>query len=364
MGGSLINAENQIIFLVDDDLTNLEMGKLALEEYYTILTFDSGAKLLHILEKITPNLILLDVEMPHLNGYDLISLIKADEVTKNIPIIFLTGKSNLEDELKGLSLGAVDYITKPFSPPLLLKRIELHILVEAQKQELINFNTSLQKIVDEKTKTVTELQNAILRTMSELVEYRDNETGNHIERTQKYLSILLKKTVQMGVYTEETSNLDLELAIQSAQLHDVGKIAIGDNILLKPGKLTPEEFEKIKTHTTFGARIIDRIKESTTQHAFLELARILALTHHEKWNGTGYPFGLKGEDIHILGRIMAIADVYDAIVSERPYKKAFSHEEAVEIIKKDSGSHFDPKLVEVFLLVEGKFKTISQEMTN
>jgi len=346
-----MNTERKIIFLVDDNPTNLSVGSDALDKHYDVLTFNSGTRLLKMLEKTSPDLILLDVSMPEMNGYEVIKRIKNTPETAHVPVIFLTAKSDGESELEGLSLGAIDYIIKPFSPPLLLKRIEVHLLVEAQKRKLIHFNNNLRQMIDEKTKTVVELQNAVLKTMAELVECRDVITGGHIERTQKHLRILMEALLERGMYQEETDSWDLELVWQSAQLHDVGKIAIKDKILKKPGKLTDEEFEEVKSHPLFGAQVIEKIEESTTDKTFLEYAKIFALTHHEKWDGSGYPCGLKGEEIPLLGRIMAIVDVYDALVSERPYKKAFLHDEAIKIIVDGSGTHFDPDLVEMFLEV-------------
>ena len=353
-----MNADRKTIVLVDDDLTNLTIGSNTLEKHYNVITLNSGARLLKLLEKMIPDLILLDVDMPEMNGYETITRIKSNKKIGSIPVIFLTAKNDGESELEGLSLGAIDYIAKPFSPPLLLKRIEVHLLVESQKQELINFNDHLQEMVDEKTRTVVELQNAVLKTMAELVECRDDITGGHIERTQNYLRILINALLKDGLYSDELSTWDIELVLQSAQLHDLGKIAIDDIILRKPGKLTDEEFEKIKVHTIFGEKVIERIKKSTSQQAFLEQARILASTHHEKWDGSGYPNGLKGDKIPLQGRLMAIVDVYDALVSDRPYKRAFFHEQAVDIIRKDSGVHFDPALVDVFLGVSDEFKKV------
>jgi putative two-component system response regulator len=358
--------EQKTIFLVDDDATNLAVGRDALDEYYDVLTLNSGARLLKMLERTIPDLILLDVEMPEMNGYEVIRQIKNNKETANIPVIFLTAKNDGESELEGLTLGAIDYIIKPFSPSLLRKRIEVHLLVETQKQELmvqkqelINFNNNLQHMVDEKTAAIMGLKNAVLRTMAELVEYRDDTTGGHIERTENYLNIMLRAMQHNGIYEKEISTWDIALVLQSAQLHDVGKIAVKDNILQKPGKLTAEEFEQMKEHTSVGEKIIEKIKESTTEHTFLEYAKIFSLTHHEKWDGSGYPGGLSGESIPLLGRLMAIVDVYDALVSERPYKKAFSHEEAAKIIKESSGSHFDPALVEVFFSISDEFKKIA-----
>ena len=360
--------DKQFIIMVDDNLTNLTLGAGILEPHYNVMTLNSGTRLLKVLEKKTPDLILLDIEMPDMDGFETIVKLKEEKEFAHIPVIFLTAKVDIASELEGLSLGAIDYITKPFSPPLLLKRIELHLLIESQKNELVDqkqelerFNVSLQDMVDEKTKTVVELQAAILSTMSDLVENRDAATGGHIERTQSYLRILLYALLRSDTHKEEISSWDIELLLQSAQLHDIGKIAIDDSILRKPGKLTPEEFDKIKQHTEIGQRIIERIESKTSQQAFLEQAKILAATHHEKWDGSGYHNALKGEDIPLQGRLMAIADVYDALISDRPYKKAFTHEQSVEIIKSDSGRHFDPTIVELFLSVADEFERVSTQ---
>jgi len=351
--------DRKTVFLVDDDITNLTIGDQTLSESYNVFTLNSGTRLLKMLEKHIPDLILLDVEMPEMNGYEVIKSIKAKQESSDVPVIFLTAKSDGESELEGLSLGAIDYIVKPFSPPLLLKRIEVHLLVESQKHELINFNNNLKDMVEAKTRTVIELQNAVLKTMADLVERRDDVTGGHIERTQSYISVLLQVLMDRGLYKEETSKWNLNLVLQSTQLHDVGKIAIKDNILQKPGKLTAEEFELIKAHTTFGEEVIEKIKKSTTEWAFLDYAKIFAGTHHEKWNGSGYPRGLKGEEIPVLGRAMAIVDVYDALVSDRPYKKALTHEQAVEAIIESKGTHFAPEFVDLFLCVSDKFNEIA-----
>jgi putative two-component system response regulator len=305
-------------------------------------------------------MILLDIEMPEMNGYEAIKILKAKENTKDIPIIFLTGKTDTENELEGLDLGAVDYITKPFQPALLLKRIEVHLLVEAQKKtleaqqkELKDFNDNLQKMVDEKTKTVLELQDAILKTVADLVESRDDITGGHIERTQRGVGLLVEGLRNHPVFGRAITGWDIKLLLQSSQLHDVGKIAISDRILQKPGRLTDEEFEEMKKHAAFGVQIIEKIEASTSASDFLKYAKIFAGTHHEKWDGSGYPNGLAGEDIPLQGRIMALADVYDALVSERPYKKAFSHAEAVKIIQDGKGTQFDPVLTDVFVGLVG-----------
>jgi putative two-component system response regulator len=351
------------IILVDDNPSNLRTGKNVLSEKYEVYTVPSAAKLFDLLEDIKPAMILLDIEMPEMNGYETIKILKDGENTKDIPVIFLTGKTDTDNELEGLTLGAIDYITKPFMPPLLLKRIEVHLLVEAQKKtleaqrkELKNFNDNLQKMVDEKTKTVLELQDAILKTVANLVESRDDITGGHIERTQQGVAILVEALRNHPVFGEEVADWDLKLLLQSSQLHDVGKIAISDRILQKPGKLEPEEFEEMKKHTSFGVQIIEQIEASTSTSDFLKYAKIFAGTHHEKWNGSGYHHGLAGEDIPLQGRIMALADVYDALTSARPYKKAFSHEEAIRIIQEGKGTQFDPALTDIFIEVMNNAK--------
>jgi putative two-component system response regulator len=353
------NSNNKLI-LVDDNPSNLRAGKNVLSNKYEVFTAPSGAKLFEILQDVKPAMILLDIEMPEMNGYEAIKILKAGEETKDIPVIFLTGKTDTENELEGLELGAIDYITKPFVPPLLLKRIEVHLLVETQKKtleaqqkELKNFNDNLQKLVDEKTNTVLELQDAILKTVADLVESRDDITGGHIERTRRGVGLLVEALRDHPVYGGEVAGWDIKLLLQSSQLHDVGKIAISDRILQKPGRLDRDEFEEMKKHASFGAQIIEKIESSTSASDFLKYAKIFAGTHHEKWDGSGYPKGLKGEEIPIQGRIMALADVYDALVSERPYKKAFSHDEAVKIIQEGKGIQFDPVLTDIFTKIMG-----------
>jgi putative two-component system response regulator len=355
-----MSTEQKTIFLVDDNTTNLTAGRNTLAEHYNIFTLNSGERLLKMLEKTIPDLILLDIEMPEMDGYDIIKIIKNKEATWHIPIIFLTAKSDSDSELKGLSMGAVDYITTPFSPPRLLKRIEMHLLVETQKQEILKYNKHLQDMLEDKSISILELQNVILKTMAELVECRDDITGKHTERTQSYFSIMLNFMFEKGIYLEEISSWNVELVLQSTPLHDIGKIAISDSILKKTGKLTEEEINEIKKHPTVGEEVIAKIKMNTKEQEFLEYARLLAATHHEKWDGSGYPKGLKGTQIPLQGRIMAVADVYDALISDRPYKEAFSHNDAVSIILDSKGSHFDPVLTDVFAEVSAEFDKIAK----
>jgi putative two-component system response regulator len=336
---------------VDDNRTNLLTGKTALSEQYMVVTVPSAFKMLEALDYSKPELILLDVDMPEMNGFEAIKILKSRPQTRDIPVIFLTAMTESADELEGLQLGAVDYITKPFSPPLLRKRVELHLLLENQKHILKNYNNNLQSMVAAKTRTILKLQNKILTAMAEMVEGRDGITGDHIANTQRYLMNLMTALLNSGMWKEQCASWDVELLIQSSQLHDIGKIAIRDSILKKPGKLTAEEFEEMKQHVPVGVGFIDRLEDKDDEEddsRFLRYAKVFIAFHHEKWDGSGYPYGLSGEKIPLLGRMMAIADVYDALTSERPYKKAFNPEEARQIILEGKGSHFDPSLVSLF----------------
>jgi putative two-component system response regulator len=347
----------QLVVLVDDNPANLKIGKNILSAKYSTATAPSAKKMFDILENNKPAMILLDIDMPEMSGYDAIKILKEQDGTSEIPVIFLTAKSGSDDEVMGLSLGAVDYITKPFQPALLLKRIEVHLMIEDQRKMLLYFNDNLHNIVGEKTRNILEIQNALLKTMGELVEYRDGVTGKHIERTQRGVRILLEELKTSGMYLEELSEWDIELLILSCQLHDVGKISICDKILKKPGKLTEKEFEAMKAHTYVGKQIVEKVESMTHENDFLKYAKIFAASHHEKWDGTGYPYSLKGSEIPLLGRIMAVADVYDALTSLRPYKKPFTHDMAVKIITEGSGTQFDPALVDVFLNISEQFRS-------
>ena len=356
------------IVLVDDIIPNLDQGRNLLKTFFEVYPAPSAAKLFEILDNVVPDLILLDIEMPVMNGYETIKRLKADSRYADIPVIFVTSKDDELSEMEGFDLGAVDYVTKPFSGPLLLKRITNQLLIVHQKNELLASRAALQDYADnleikvkEKTAEVYELQNAILTTVTDLVEYRDNLTGGHINRTQRYLKALIDEMIRRGVYSEEVSKWDMDFFLPAAQLHDVGKIAISDLILNKPGPLTKEEFDIMKTHVSVGVEAIEHIMSRTQGHVFLRHALLVTGTHHEKWDGSGYPVGLKGLSIPIEGRLMAIADVYDALISERSYKPAFSHEDACAVIEEGSGAHFDPVLVDVFRSVKDSFAVYAHE---
>jgi putative two-component system response regulator len=351
-------APRQLIMIVDDNLANLSVGKSVLSGSYTVLTVSSAAKMLELLKRYAPELILLDVDMPEMSGYEALKILKNQPATCETPVIFLTAMTDAASELEGLSLGAVDYITKPFSPSLLQKRVEMHLLLESQKRKLQEYNTNLKAMVEAKTHSVLKLQNKLLSGMAELVEGRDSITGSHIERTQRALNILLTAIIADGLWPEQSLQWDVPLLLQSSQLHDVGKIAISDAILKKPGKLTPEEFETMKGHVASGVSFIERLEDDEEDSRFLQYAKTFAAFHHEKWDGSGYPKGLAGEAIPLLGRSMAIADVYDALTADRPYKVGFSHEKSFGIIMDGCGSHFDPALIKLFERESARFMQI------
>ncbi|MCL2539533.1 MAG: response regulator [Oscillospiraceae bacterium] len=358
--------KRSVIILVDDNPTNLTIGRTMLSTFYQVIPAPSAFAMFETLKKVVPDLILLDIDMPEMNGYEAIEGLKADERFKDIPVIFLTGLDSADSEVQGLDLGAVDYVTKPFSAPMLLKRIERELLLVERERDLLNTQAELrynlknmEALVHEKANTVIQLQNAVFDTVVDMVEFRDEYTGGHIMRTQQYVKVLLDEMIEEGVYAKEIADWDISNILSSAKLHDVGKIAVSDVILRKNAKLTAEEFETMKVHVTASVDAIERIIAKTGEEEFFIHAIRMAGTHHEKWDGSGYPMGLRGQNIPLEGRLMAVADVYDALISKRQYKEAFTHEEACRIIEESSGTQFDPALVDVFKNTEKVFEQIA-----
>jgi len=337
----------KIIFIVDDNNVNLLSADEALSKHYRVFTMPSALNMFDLLEDIMPDLILLDILMPVMNGFETLKKLKASKKYTNIPVIFVTSRNDVTTESLGFELGAVDFISKPFSAPVLLNRIKTHLEIEY--------------IIHEQTDRLMKLKNGIVSVLANMVENRDILTGKHIERTSIYLELLFKAMLKHKVYFNEISEWDFNLIVSSARLHDIGKISITDLILNKPEKLSEDEYDAIKTHVREGEEIISNIIAESGDETYLQYAKLFAGYHHERWDGTGYPYGLKGLEIPLQGRIMALVDVYDALVSERSYKQSISHDKAVEIIKNNSGSHFDPEIVRVFLLCENEFETVSVE---
>ena len=336
------------IFVVDDSDTNLSMAEAVLEDQYDIMTMPSAAKMFSLLGKIIPDLILLDIEMPEMNGFEAIGKLKSGSKWRDIPIMFLTGRSDPDVEAKGLEMGAVDFVTKPFSAPVLLNRIQTHL--------------DIDNIIRVRTAQLHRLQNSIISVLADMVENRDKGTGGHIERTSIYMKILINEMKERRLYIDEVADWDTEKMISSARMHDLGKVSISDIIVNKPGKLTDDEFNIMKSHAAEGVRIIDEIISRTGEGEFLRNARLFAGAHHERWDGKGYPLGLKGEQIPLHGRIMAVVDVYDALVSQRPYKEAYACEEAVEIMMQNSGTQFDPKIARLFFEIKDRIKAAKADI--
>jgi len=338
------------IFAVDDSDSNLSLTKKALEEHYRILTMPSAIKMFALLEKITPDLILLDIEMSEMNGVDAFRQLKTNKIYGQIPVIFLTGRNDTAIEAKCFEMGAVDFITKPFSTPVLLNRIKTYL--------------NIDEIIHERTEQLQRLQSGIVSVLADIVENRDIETGGHVERIVAYIRILLEAMKERGVYADEIKGWDMETVILSARLHDMGKIVVSDVVLNKPDKLTGDEYGVIRTHADEGVRIIEKMVEQTGEADFLQNAKLFAGYHHEFWDGSGYPYRLKGTDIPLQGRIMAIVDAYDALISKRPYKEALAVEEAERIIMENVGKQFDPDIARVFFEVKDQFKEAATSQEN
>jgi putative two-component system response regulator len=349
------------ILAVDDTPGNLSLITGLLKGTYHVKVANSGEKALRIAHSdLPPDLVLLDIMMPEIDGYEVCRRLKADARTRHIPVIFLTAMSKSEDEQLGLEVGAVDYITKPISPPVLLARVKTHLLLKSSADFLKDKNTYLEGEVYRRTQQMQAIQDVTILTMASLAETRDNETGNHIRRTQYYVKALATKLRDHPRFTQFLNDRSIDLLFKSAPLHDIGKVGIPDRILLKPGKHTPEEFEIMKTHTTLGRDAIEQAERRLgTPVEFLSVAKEIAYSHQEKWDGSGYPEGLSGDAIPVSARLMAIADVYDALISRRVYKPPFPHEKAVAIIAEGRGKHFDPDMTDAFLEICEEFLTIA-----
>ncbi|EEY99693.1 pole remodelling regulatory diguanylate cyclase [Vibrio sp. RC586] len=358
-------SELETILIVDDNPENRALLAGLLKPHYRLLVAVSGAQALAICHKQKPDLVLLDIMMPEMDGYEVCQRMRADPELQDIPVIFLTAKSQIEDEQHGFDVGAVDYILKPISPPILLARTRTHLRLQHTMKLLAEQNETLEQKVKERTQDLEALQDATIIAMASLAETRDNETGNHIRRTQRYIKVLAEQLRLDGQYADQLTPESILALYKSSPLHDIGKVGIPDHVLLKPGKLTEEEFEIMKSHTVLGRDVIDAVEECIHFECdFLTFAKEIAYSHQEKWDGSGYPEGLKGEEIPLSARLMALVDVYDALISRRVYKPPFSHEKAVTIIEEGRGHHFDPAIVAAFLKIERQFRQIAQELSD
>ncbi|MBS3953312.1 MAG: response regulator [Methylomicrobium sp.] len=358
------------ILVVDDQPENLLILDDLLAADFTVHAASSGEQALATVSADAPiDIILLDVIMPGINGFEVCRRLKASPTTRNIPVLFLTSLDSIADETEGFTVGGEDFIHKPFSAPVVLARIHTHLQLANNRRDLALRNENLELLVHERTRElirqkqeVINAQDATIIAFCALAEARDNETGNHIRRTQNYVRTLAELLRNHPRFCDELNDDVILQLYKSAPLHDVGKVAIPDAILNKPGKLTAEEWEIMKQHTEFGRDVIAQVEQNSGSEAsFLRYARQIAYSHHEKWNGSGYPQGLAGDEIPAAARFMAVADVYDALISRRVYKQGYSHEQAIAMISEGVGSHFDPDIVKALLENHDLFQKIAHE---
>ncbi|MCX7794565.1 MAG: two-component system response regulator [Thermodesulfovibrionales bacterium] len=354
--------QKPIVLVVDDTPANLALVSSLLKDVYTVKVANKGSRALQVAAaKPMPDLILLDIMMPEMDGYEVIQKLKENPETADIPVIFLTAKAEVEDEQKGFELGAVDYITKPISPPIVLARVKTHLTLKTARDFLKDKNEYLEIEIKRRIKELTTAQDMTIMAMASLAETRDSDTGNHIRRIQSYVKLLAKKLQKYPRFGYFLTDENIELLYKSAPLHDIGKVGIPDRILLKPDRLTPEEFEIMKSHTLLGKHAIEEAEKLCDEkNTFLSLAGEICLYHHEKWDCSGYPLGIGGDEIPISARLMAIADVYDALICRRVYKDPLPHEEAVKIIKEGWGIHFDPDVTDAFVENADEFLEIAE----
>jgi putative two-component system response regulator len=350
------------LLVVDDTPENLSLLSALLSPHYRVKVAINGQRALDILASDTRvDLILLDVVMPDMDGYQVMQALQDIPQARGVPVIFLTAQVEESAEAHGLALGAVDYIHKPITPAIVLARVRNHLELKAARDLLYNQNAYLEQEVERRTRENELIQNITIHSLASLAETRDNETGNHILRTQYYVKLLAEELSDHPRFQDELTPKTIELLFKSAPLHDIGKVGVPDRILLKPGKLEPEEFAQMKNHPVLGKEAIVHAEEALgVEVEFLRLAKEIACYHHEKWDGSGYPHGLAGDDIPLSARLMALADVYDALISKRCYKAAMPHDEVVPIILAGRGNHFDPDITDAFARIHPQFQEIAR----
>ena len=353
------SAEKATILVVDDTPDNLVLITGLLKDKYRLKVANSGAKALSIVRTSPPDLILLDIMMPEMSGYEVCTALKSDESTREIPVIFLTAALEMEEERRGIEMGAVDYITKPFSGPVVMARVATHLKIKAAADFMKDKNEYLEQEVLRRTSDMIGIQDTTIVVMASLAEFRDAEASNHLRRTQSYVKAIAVKLAGHPRFREFLTDATIDLLFRAAPLHDVGKGGIPDRILLKPARLTTDEFEIIKTHTTLGRDAIEHAWPRLGMDIpFLDLAQEMAYGHQEKFDGSGYPQGLSGDDIPIAARIMAVADVYDALITHRAWRKGIPADTAREMMVEGRASHFDPDVLDAFLSIEDEIRSI------
>lgn len=351
----MIKLKKHRVLIVDDTPENIHILVEILKGIYDIQVALTGERALQLANgDPAPDIILLDIMMPGMDGYEVCRRLKENRHTRGIPVVFITAMNMEENEARGLEIGAVDYITKPFRARLVQSRLHNHL-------ELKCYQDKLKALLRNRTKELELTQDATIESLGMLAESRDPETGFHIRRTSKYVRVLSAELQKQRRFSGLLTDSLVDKICKSAPLHDIGKVGIPDSILLKPGKLTEEEFAEMKKHTGYGREAIEKSTQKLGSNSFLEIAKEIIYSHHEKWDGTGYPEGLKGHEIPVSGRIMAVADVYDALTSARVYREALPHEQAVEIMLAGKNKHFDPDILDAFLAVEDIIKAIARE---
>lgn len=343
------------ILVVDDSRLNLVIAQDLLSEEYHVATVNSGEKAFQYLKENEPDLVLLDIQMPGMDGFEVMRRLQESKEWHKIPVIFLTADRTEKTEETCFQMGAMDYIGKPFVPAIMLQRVR-------RTMELQGYRKSLEHMVEQQLQRITQLQQDIIIAMANLIESRDGTTGEHVKRTSAYVNLLVKKLQEKGLYKDILTSTYIDYLKKAAPLHDIGKLTVPDRILQKPGSLTKEEYDLIKLHAKAGGRLIEENMNRIVDKEFVEIAQDMAAFHHEKWNGCGYPNGLKGEEIPLSARILALADVFDALVSERQYKKGMDLEQAFAIMEKERGNSFDPALLDVFLESKEEFGDLMKEL--
>jgi putative two-component system response regulator len=355
--------ENTTIMVIDDTPHVLKQLQKMLEaKGYRVLTYPSGKPALQAALITPPDLILLDIKMPDMNGLELCAQLKANAALKDIPLLFMSALTDTAEKVKAFSCGGVDYLTKPFQSEEVHARVETHLRLRRAQIELEKYNLHLEDLVREKVAEISDSQMATIVALAKMAESRDDDTGVHIERTQTFCKLLAEKLRDNPNTADQINETFVENIFNAAPLHDIGKVGIADHILLKPGKLTLEEFEVMKTHTLIGANTLQTVYDRYPRNIFLNMGIAIARSHHEKWDGSGYPEGLAGKNIPFAARIMAVADVYDALRSKRPYKPAFTHEKSCAIIQAGAGRHFDPEMIAAFRSIETGFAETRERM--
>ena len=338
------------ILVVDDDKTNLALAQKILMPRYRIAASNSGRGALKYLENHHPELILLDINMPDMDGFEVMEQIQAKEDTKTIPVIFLTADNLAETEVKCFQMGAMDFVTKPFVPDILLSRVDKTIELDQYRHNLENMVKEQAEKITEDARRISKIQDSVIVGMANLIESRDGSTGKHVKNTQMYVRMIADELRRRSLFEEELTGEYIEDLCKAAPLHDVGKIKIPDSILQKPGKLTPEEFDTMKQHTTHSSKIIQMIIGDVEDEHYVRIVEDIAMYHHERWDGTGYPTGLKEDEIPLAARIMSVADVFDALYEERCYKPPVRPiERIMQIMQEGRGTQFDPVIIDVFM---------------